>query len=677
MSIYTARTTGGGTDAVGTTLQTFRLGLIGPTIYSGSADPTVTPPTPMDDGFRNGDLYVRTTAGGSAIWVHDTLVWTQIASGSGGGSFAGDIILTSGAQLLGDPAADETAPAFAFDGDTDTGIYQVGADELGFSTGGTQAFIIESDGTLASTIAGYESLVLADNDIPNRRYVEDTFINVAGDTMTGSLTLDTGAQLLADVGSAGSPAISFAADADNGFYRVGADTIGYSAGGAQIASFIADGIRMENGAQFVGAGNTAAAPDFTFFADLDTGVFSDAVGATAISSAGIETIRFSSSSATGSLLWQGGDGAVGTPAISFSGDTDTGWFRTGTGAIAFSSDGSNVLGLTGTLATGSLTWQGGDGTVGSPGISFSSDPDSGIYRVSSDVIGFVAAGTETFRITDTHLQGRDGAIGNPTYSFLSETNTGMYLEGAGLLGFSVVGTERMRLTAIDARFLEPLRGPVASPTTPTFSFTTDEDSGMYSVAANELGFATGSSLRWSINAAGDWLPAASGADIATSGTRMGTVYATTFDGTATAAQYSDLAERYSVGSCCSLKPGDVVIICDHEEHDICKSSKQNDDRVLGVVSTAPGFMMNSEAGDDDTAPYIALRGRVPVKVVGTVKKGDLLVTSNTDGVARAVTADEKSRNVVNSHAVFGKALSSYDSVEATTGNVGSVEAVIL
>jgi hypothetical protein len=44
-------------------------------------------------------------------------------------------------------------------------------------------------------------------------------------------------------------------------------------------------------------------------------------------------------------------------------------------------------------------------------------------------------------------------------------------------------------------------------------------------------------------------------------------------------------------------------------------------------------MMNSDAGNDETHPYIALKGRVPCKVIGPVKKGDLLVTSTHPGYA--------------------------------------------
>jgi hypothetical protein len=62
-------------------------------------------------------------------------------------------------------------------------------------------------------------------------------------------------------------------------------------------------------------------------------------------------------------------------------------------------------------------------------------------------------------------------------------------------------------------------------------------------------------------------------------------------------------------------------------------------------------MMNSEAGSDETHPYIALKGRVPCKVVGYVKKGDLVVTSSTPGYGCAAIS-------VSAGAIIGKALGS-------------------
>lgn len=106
-----------------------------------------------------------------------------------------------------------------------------------------------------------------------------------------------------------------------------------------------------------------------------------------------------------------------------------------------------------------------------------------------------------------------------------------------------------------------------------------------------------------------------------------------FIGTATMAQYSDLAERYHADA--PYEPGTVVEIGGVNE--ITQTSKAYSKNVFGIVSTAPGLMMNSGAGDDSTHPYIALSGRVPVRVTGMVRKGQRLVSSELPGHAKAHT----------------------------------------
>ena len=96
----------------------------------------------------------------------------------------------------------------------------------------------------------------------------------------------------------------------------------------------------------------------------------------------------------------------------------------------------------------------------------------------------------------------------------------------------------------------------------------------------------------------------------------GNLLANTFDGTATAAQYADLAEKYLTDV--EYEAGTVVAIGGEKE----VTAASYGDRAIGVVSTNPGFMMNK---DLEGGTYIALKGRVPVKVQGTVKKGDKLV----------------------------------------------------
>jgi hypothetical protein len=105
--------------------------------------------------------------------------------------------------------------------------------------------------------------------------------------------------------------------------------------------------------------------------------------------------------------------------------------------------------------------------------------------------------------------------------------------------------------------------------------------------------------------------------------------------TSTAAQYADLAERYETDI--PLEVGDVVILGGHAE--ITKCEKEMDDAVFGVVSESPAFLMNAQAGNNDTHPMIALKGRVLVKLKGTGRAGDRIVSAG-NGEARVAGIDE-------------------------------------
>jgi len=105
--------------------------------------------------------------------------------------------------------------------------------------------------------------------------------------------------------------------------------------------------------------------------------------------------------------------------------------------------------------------------------------------------------------------------------------------------------------------------------------------------------------------------------------------------TSTAAQYADLAERYETDI--PLEVGDVVILGGHAE--ITKCEKEMDDAVFGVVSESPAFLMNAQAGNNDSHPMIALKGRVLVKLKGTGKAGDRIVSAG-NGEARVANLDE-------------------------------------
>jgi hypothetical protein len=107
-------------------------------------------------------------------------------------------------------------------------------------------------------------------------------------------------------------------------------------------------------------------------------------------------------------------------------------------------------------------------------------------------------------------------------------------------------------------------------------------------------------------------------DIGQTDNRFGTIY-----GTATSAKYADLAEKYTTDQ--EYEVGTVIVVATAGEAE-GTASFMSGQRVLGVVSGKPAFLMNDEA----PGQALALRGRVPVKVVGPIKKGQPLIC-NQDG----------------------------------------------
>jgi hypothetical protein len=132
----------------------------------------------------------------------------------------------------------------------------------------------------------------------------------------------------------------------------------------------------------------------------------------------------------------------------------------------------------------------------------------------------------------------------------------------------------------------------------------------------------------------------------------GDAYATYFRGTATAAQYQDVAEKYVPDA--DYAPGTVVSFGGKNE--ITISINVMDTAVAGVISTAPAYMMGSDIPE---GVYVALLGRVPCKVIGPVNQGDLMVASGFHGIATA-WSNVSGDSAPLPGSVIGKALEAYD-----------------
>jgi hypothetical protein len=131
--------------------------------------------------------------------------------------------------------------------------------------------------------------------------------------------------------------------------------------------------------------------------------------------------------------------------------------------------------------------------------------------------------------------------------------------------------------------------------------------------------------------------------------------------TATTALYADVAERFASDEV--MEPGTVVELGGAKE--ITRATSELSEQVFGVISTNPAFTMNGGAGEDDTHPAVAMTGRVPVKVIGRVRKGDRLVSAG-DGVARAAQPGEAT-----AFNVIGRSL-----VDKLTPESGTIEAIV-
>ncbi len=140
-----------------------------------------------------------------------------------------------------------------------------------------------------------------------------------------------------------------------------------------------------------------------------------------------------------------------------------------------------------------------------------------------------------------------------------------------------------------------------------------------------------------------------------------TGYFNTVFAKATSAQYADLAEMYT--SDADYAPGTVVEFGGSAE--ITQSTSSHSTQVAGIISTNPSYLMNATQTGNHVLP-VALTGRVPCRVIGTIAKGDRLVASHLPGVATVLDT-----GLYQPGCIIGKALENYNNTE-----IGKIEVAV-
>jgi hypothetical protein len=127
---------------------------------------------------------------------------------------------------------------------------------------------------------------------------------------------------------------------------------------------------------------------------------------------------------------------------------------------------------------------------------------------------------------------------------------------------------------------------------------------------------------------GDFIPWENNTwNLGTNVLRWNYVYANILSGEATEATYADLAEKYTAPQ--DYPTGTIVEVSDSETYEMCAAVRFSE-KVSGVVSKEPGYLMNAQGEGIN----VGLVGRVPIRVIGPVKKRDWIIPAG-DGLGQA------------------------------------------
>jgi len=241
------------------------------------------------------------------------------------------------------------------------------------------------------------------------------------------------------------------------------------------------------------SGGSSGAPSYTFTGDTDTGMYRSAANELSLVAGSVQGLIVTNSS-----LRTGYTGTAAAPAYSFGGDVDTGMYLAGVGALDFSVSGSGIIRLDTTgisMLNSGDQFKGSDGGVSTPDFTFSSDADTGMFRYAINQLGFACGGSEALLMSSSWVRTQfNGTAAVPAYSFVGDIDTGMYLAGVGALDFAVGGSGIIRLDTTGISMLnsgDQFKGSDGGVSTPDFTFSSDADTGMYRNAINQLGFACG------------------------------------------------------------------------------------------------------------------------------------------------------------------------------------------
>ncbi len=182
----------------------------------------------LTTGLANGTAGAPSLAFASALSTG-----LFISSGSIAVSIAGSTSMLFGASAILNSDGSAAHAAYSFASDDDTGVYRIGANNLGLAVAGTKVFDIEAT---QATITG----------VPLRAYT----------------------------GSVSAPGYSFAGDTNTGMYTLTGDQLGFATGGVLQLEVTSSATTSSN--QYTGPAAVASTPTYGFFDQNGVGMYRSA-----------------------------------------------------------------------------------------------------------------------------------------------------------------------------------------------------------------------------------------------------------------------------------------------------------------------------------------------------------------------------------------------------------------
>ena len=432
------------------------------------------------------------------------------------------------------------APRYSFASDTTTGMYRVGANALGFSTGGVLRMTVNAgDVTLTTPLrtpfgsAASPSLALSGGGV----YGSSTGNNGVGFASGGATGLTLNANSNVAIGG-GTPL-------NYGNTTGGEGVVFIHEAAAVPTGATTGGISLYNEGDALKAMTTAGSTPLNLTACVEGPASSTDTAIVRFDGTDGDLVKNSVVKVTtGSDRVRAPDGSAALPTYAFSGDTTTGFYLAASGDTGFSTDGVNRLtvGASSTTSTNKILYT--SGTEAAPGIRFTGDTDTGLYLEGSSSVGVSSGGGAGLVVSpDANVSlagGEASSYGsgegvvfinqattnpstNPTSSGLLYVPSGdvdslAYRDTAGTvttitsrLEAPVSSTDRaiVRWDGVSGRVVQNSSTTITaagevlaadgSAAAPTYSFAGDTDTGMFLASADTLRLSVGGSSELTVN----------------------------------------------------------------------------------------------------------------------------------------------------------------------------------